>query len=89
MGIGGGGGRYHFAQLGHGGALTNGDHYGAITVSAGNDVDFRGGVLTDDDAGDINNAVQLGHGGRGYSTWGETSFGGGNASSTGIVVEAG
>lgn len=72
--VGTGGGRFHYAQLGHGGYSTYGDHHGNITVRAGIEADgtvnnlnadvyFAGGQSYQDDFGGINFAL-LGNGGR-------------------------
>lgn len=60
---GSGAGRFHFAQLGHGGYATAGDHYGDITVSAENgSVHVVGGMLTLDNDAERFNYSQIGHG---------------------------
>jgi len=61
--VGTGEGRFHWAQLGHGGYESRGDHSGNITVNAASDVIFLGGSSEDND-GDLVNYAQLGHGGR-------------------------
>ncbi|MEC5125914.1 filamentous hemagglutinin N-terminal domain-containing protein [Verrucomicrobiales bacterium BCK34] len=75
--VGGGRGNYHFAQLGHGGANSHGNHYGGIEVRAGvardgtlgasadGDILFASGGATDNEWADNGNYAQLGHGGRG------------------------
>ncbi|MCB1204662.1 MAG: filamentous hemagglutinin N-terminal domain-containing protein [Verrucomicrobiae bacterium] len=61
--FGGGNGRFHFAQLGHGGYATGGDHYGNITVSAENgSVHVVGGMSTNDNSAEKFNYAQIGHG---------------------------
>jgi len=61
--FGGGGGRFHWAQLGHGGYAAAGDHYGNITVSASNgSVHVVGGMLTQDNDAESFNHSQIGHG---------------------------
>jgi len=45
--VGTGEGRFHSAQLGHGGYEARGDHYGNITVSAFSDIIFLGGSSED------------------------------------------
>ncbi len=62
-GLGGGFGAIHYTHLGHGGYSAQGDHSGNITVSAAQDVDFRGGANTYDDTTDKRNYAILGHGG--------------------------
>ncbi|MCG8599393.1 MAG: filamentous hemagglutinin N-terminal domain-containing protein, partial [Verrucomicrobiales bacterium] len=70
-----GGGSYHYAQIGHGGAQAQGDHNGSIEVRAGIAADrtgadatanvlFAAGGGTTDDWADNNNYAQIGHGGR-------------------------
>jgi len=61
--LGSGAGRFHFAQLGHGGYAAGGDHNGNITVRADNGgVHVVGGMLTqDNDVGSYTYA-QIGHG---------------------------
>ncbi|MCG8602613.1 MAG: hypothetical protein MI807_20885, partial [Verrucomicrobiales bacterium] len=66
--LGGGEGRVHFAQIGHGGYLSAGEHAGSVNVTAGGAVDVLGGRSSDDN-GEIWNQARIGHGGRGY-TWG-------------------
>jgi len=61
--VGTGEGRFHSAQLGHGGYEARGDHYGNITVSAFSDIIFLGGSSEDND-NELVNYAQLGHGGR-------------------------
>jgi len=55
-------GRFHYAQLGHGGYEARGEHHGNITVNAASDIVFLGGSSEDNDADRVNYA-QLGHGG--------------------------
>lgn len=56
-------GRFHWAQIGHGGYSTLGDHWGSITVTAENgNIQFTGGESTDNDTYKHNYAM-LGHGG--------------------------
>ncbi len=68
-------GKFHFAQLGHGGYASDGDHSGSITIRAGvdgtgtildanSDISFMAGN-SNDDATDLitANYTQLGHGG--------------------------
>ncbi|MCB1237207.1 MAG: hypothetical protein KDM91_19235, partial [Verrucomicrobiae bacterium] len=55
-------GRFHFAQLGHGGYESRGEHFGNITVSAAEDITFLGGSSEDND-GDLVDYAMLGHGG--------------------------
>ena len=70
LSLGDGFGRYHYAQIGHGGLGSVGDHRGNITVVAEDgSVILRGGESTDDDADNYNYAV-IGHGGA--STSGNT-----------------
>ncbi|MCB1231143.1 MAG: filamentous hemagglutinin N-terminal domain-containing protein [Verrucomicrobiae bacterium] len=72
------GGRFHWAQIGHGGYSASGNHYGNIIVNAGfdenglmtgsggNDVIVMGGRNgADDDSGQ--GYAQIGHGGRSAS----------------------
>lgn len=61
--FGGGGGRFHYAQLGHGGYAAGGDHYGNITVAAENgSVHVVGGMVSNDNNADKWNFAQVGHG---------------------------
>lgn len=69
-------GNYHYAQLGHGGISSHGNHYGNITVQAGiaadrtvgakgdGDVLFASGGSSANEWADIGNYAMLGHGGR-------------------------
>ncbi|MEZ5430278.1 MAG: hypothetical protein R3F31_03690 [Verrucomicrobiales bacterium] len=52
-------GNNNYAQLGHGGRYARGNHYGDISVTAGGNIEFRGGQST---TGSVMYA-QLGHGG--------------------------
>ena len=62
-GHGEGKGRIHWAQLGHGGYATGGDHYGNITVSAQNgSVNVVGGMETNDNSTTKYNSAKIGHG---------------------------
>ena len=61
--VGTGEGRFHSAQLGHGGYEARGDHHGNVTVSAATDIIFLGGSSEDND-NELVNYAQLGHGGR-------------------------
>lgn len=77
-------GRLHYAQLGHGGYSSEGNHYGNIDVRAGvaadgtllnaaSEVRFSGGA-SDDNTLETYNYAQLGHGGafaRGNHGWGD------------------
>lgn len=55
-------GRYHWAQIGHGGVSSSGDHHGNITVStASGSVSVRGGVQTVDVDVEKANAARIGH----------------------------
>ncbi|MCB1207597.1 MAG: hypothetical protein KDN18_25320, partial [Verrucomicrobiae bacterium] len=76
---GAGRGNGHYAQLGHGGQSSNGNHHGSITVQAGiasdftlgskgdGDILFASGGSSSNEWADIGNYAQLGHGGRGSS----------------------
>ncbi|MBP6600630.1 MAG: filamentous hemagglutinin N-terminal domain-containing protein, partial [Verrucomicrobiales bacterium] len=69
-------GNNHYAQLGHGGISSHGNHYGNITVQAGiasdltlgskadGDVLFASGGSSANEWADIGNYAMLGHGGR-------------------------
>ncbi len=72
---GNGQGRFHWAQIGHGGYITSGDHFGSINVRAGIDgagaegaadqaITFMGGMNSFDNSGDKTGYAMLGHGGR-------------------------
>lgn len=57
-------GRFHFAQLGHGGYATNGDHFGNISVIAEDgSIRLTGGMLTHDRSSEKYNWSMIGHGG--------------------------
>jgi hypothetical protein len=59
----GGRGQRHFAQIGHGGYATGGNHHGNITVVAGDGaVTVVGGAQTIDASTTTNNYAQIGHG---------------------------
>ncbi|HRQ87391.1 MAG TPA: hypothetical protein PLA50_01245 [Bacteroidia bacterium] len=73
--VGENGGTFHYAQIGHGGYSSYGNHYGDITVRAGMQPDytvtnanarvyFAGGVVATSQWADQNSYAQLGHGGR-------------------------
>jgi len=62
-GHGGGAGRIHPAQLGHGGYAAGGSHFGNITVSTGNgSVNVIGGMISTDVSTNKFNSAQIGHG---------------------------
>ena len=65
---GGGNGREHFAQIGHGGILSGGDHAGSINIDAYGTVDVIGGTTVDNDGGHHNHAM-IGHGGAAGTNW--------------------
>jgi filamentous hemagglutinin family protein len=82
-------GNNHYAQLGHGGASSHGNHYGDITVQAGissnlvvgskgdGDILFASGGGSDNEWADVATYAQLGHGGRGtYGNFGLRDAGG-------------
>jgi filamentous hemagglutinin family protein len=55
-------GRFHWAQIGHGGFSSSGDHHGNITVSTGEgSVAIRGGAPTTDVDADKYNVARVGH----------------------------
>jgi filamentous hemagglutinin family protein len=59
----GGRGMRHYAQIGHGGYATGGNHHGNITVTAGDGaVTVVGGADTFDTTTTKNNYAQIGHG---------------------------
>src|SRR5690606_10541786 len=67
-GHGGGYGRFHWAQLGHGGYAAHGDHHGSITTEAlDGDIAFVGAASTDNATSRYTYAL-LGHGGGGGSS---------------------
>ncbi len=59
---GGGGGRIHWAQAGHGGYHSGGNHSGEITVSANGAVHVVGGMMTNDNDATRLHYAQIGHG---------------------------
>jgi fibronectin-binding autotransporter adhesin len=82
-------GNNHYAQLGHGGVSSHGNHYGDITVQAGissnlvlgskgdGDILFASGGGSDNEWADVATYAQLGHGGRGtYGNFGLRDVGG-------------
>ena len=94
-------GTNHYAQLGHGGASSHGNHYGNITVQAGiasdltlgskadGDVLFASGGSSSNEWADIGNYALLGHGGRSTEgNFGRTDSISGNPLET-ITVMAG
>ncbi|MDC0322342.1 hypothetical protein OAL55_03140 [Verrucomicrobiales bacterium] len=90
--VGAGTGRQLYAQLGHGGAATQGDHAGSINVSADDgSIYFQGGNATDND-GDKPQYAHLGHGGALYNWGGDNAALSSNSVSggtDGINVNAG
>ncbi|MCG8602604.1 MAG: hypothetical protein MI807_20840, partial [Verrucomicrobiales bacterium] len=68
---GGGNGREHFAQIGHGGTLSGGDHAGSININATGTVDVLAGTTVDNDGGHHNHAM-IGHGGSAGTNWNVT-----------------
>lgn len=55
-------GRFHWAQIGHGGFSSSGDHHGNITVSTEEgSVAIRGGAQTIDVDADKTNVARVGH----------------------------
>ncbi|MCH1510560.1 MAG: hypothetical protein L7T84_15230, partial [Akkermansiaceae bacterium] len=69
-------GNYHYAQAGHGGANSHGNHFGDITMRAGiaadgtvaaggdGDIILASGGASDNEWADNGNYAQVGHGGR-------------------------
>ncbi len=86
---GAGEGRYNFAQLGHGGFASNGNHFGNITAEAAQDITFLGGMNNSSNASESVSYAQLGHGGR--SSEGNMGLrdGGGNPTQSIRVVSGG
>jgi hypothetical protein len=89
-----GGGRFNFAQIGHGGYAANGNHFGNISVEALSDITFSGGMDNSANAasttgGDVSSYAQIGHGGRGAEGNMGARDGGGNATNTTRVVSGG
>lgn len=87
-------GRFQFAQIGHGGYASNGNHFGNITVEALDDITFTGGIDGSANAGsttggDIASYAQIGHGGRGVEGNLGARDGGGNPTNTTRVVSGG
>jgi hypothetical protein len=57
-------GRFHFAQIGHGGHASGGDHFGNVSVIAQNgSIKLTGGMLTHDRSAEKYNWSHIGHGG--------------------------
>ncbi len=86
---GAGEGRYHFAQLGHGGFASNGNHSGNITAEAAQNISFLGGMNNSGSASESASYAQLGHGGRGSEGNMGLRDGGGNPTQSIRVVSGG
>lgn len=86
---GAGEGRFHFAQLGHGGYASNGNHSGDIVAEAAQDITFLGGMNNSSNASESISYAQLGHGGRSSEGHMGLRDGGGNPTQSIRVVSSG